>query len=570
MAVDNTNPAEQELTAGLAAPAVLDPQHAGDIVAALGTLKQNETDRPRSWRRKLRLLLIILGPGLIVMGGGNDAGGVQVYLQMGQDYGMRLLWTLVLLFPILYVCQEMVLRLGVVSGVGHGRLIFARFGKFWGCFAVGDLFIINAVTVAAEFIGVEQGLSYFGLSSAVAVPVTAALLFLVMAGGSYRYWERFLIGLVIADFVVFPIACFVHTSVASSAAGAIPSLPGGVNAGILLLAVAIIGTTVEPWQMFFQQSSVVDKRITPRWINYERMDTLIGVLIEVAGALVLMAAAAFGLAHTAASGNFTDLGATMSALQQHVGRGAGALLALVTIDGSLIGANLTALTIGYTLGDVTSGKMRHSLHWKPRQAPFFYGLYAVLVTLGAIVTLAWANQVGVVINGAEALNGVLLPSALVFLVLLANDRPVLGPWANSTALNWVCGVVVWAVTTFSLAPVVTTFFPDVTLTQITGAFIACTVLGLAAAAVIWRLRPSRGQPAGPGPDTTRRPPGMDRAEWRAILRERRLAWRTPRIDTLERPAISAARWVGLLVLRAYIVFAIVIVVIKLVQTATAR
>jgi hypothetical protein len=126
VAVGNTGPAEQGEASGAAEPAVLDPQHAGDIVGALGTLKQCETGNTRSWRRKLRLLLVIIGPGLIVTGGGNDAGGVQVYAQLGQDYGMKLLWTLILLFPILYLCQEMVVRLGGVSGVGHGRLIFAR------------------------------------------------------------------------------------------------------------------------------------------------------------------------------------------------------------------------------------------------------------------------------------------------------------------------------------------------------------------------------------------------------------------------------------------------------------
>ena len=506
-----------------------------------------------------------MGPGLIVMGGGNDAGGVQVYLQMGQDYGMKLVWCVVLLFPILFICQEMVLRLGAVSGVGHGRLIFARFGKFWGCFAVGDLFVINAVTISAEFIGVEQALTYFGLSTVIAVLVSAVLLFGVMAGGSYRSWERFLLGLVALDFVVFPVAFFVHASVATSAAGAIPSLPGGLNAGILLLVVAVAGTTVEPWQMFFQQSSVVDKHITPRWINYERMDTLIGLLIEVIGALVLIAATAFGLAHTSASGNYADLGTTMRALQQHAGHGVGAVLALVLLDGSLIGANLTALTLGYTLGDV-SGRMRHSLHWKPRQAPFFYGLYAVLIAQAVVITLAWGDHLGVVINGVEVLNGILLPSALIFLVLLANDKPVLGPWTNSTAHNWVCGLVVWAVTTFSLTPVVSTFFPGITLTQIASALITCTALGLTAAVVIWRLRPSRPSPAVLDPGGNRRPPGMDRAEWRAVLRERRMSWHTPGIDTLERPSLGAARWIGLLTLRAYIAFAIVVVVIKLVQT----
>jgi Mn2+/Fe2+ NRAMP family transporter len=548
-------------------PAVLDPQSTGDIIGALGTLKRNETGSPRSWRKKLRRLLIIAGPGLIVMGGGNDAGGVQVYAQMGQDYGMRLLWTLVLLFPILFFCQEMVVRLGAVSGVGHGRLIFARFGRFWGTFSVADLFVINAVTVVVEFIGVEQALSFFGVPGTWAVVLSAALLFAVMAGGTYRYWERFLIVLVIANFVTFPMAYFARTSVTSTVEGAVPSLPGGLNATMLLLVVAVVGTTVEPWQLFFQQSNVVDKRITPRWLNYERLDTGAGVLIEVAGAVVLMATCAFGLAHTRAFGNFADLGTTFADLQRHVGHGVGTLLALAVLDGSLIGANLTALTTTYTLGDVYP-KMRHSLHWKLKQAPWFYGLYALMVGLAAIVTLAWGNHLGVVVDGVEALNGVLLPSALIFLILLANDKPVLGPWTNSTAQNWAGGVIVWVVTTFSLAPLVTTFFPGVTLKQCGYALAVCTVLGLTAGAILWRLRPSRHRPASLAPDSNQRPPGTDRREWRRILRDRRIAWRTPRLETLERPALSAARRIGLLTLRGYMLFAIVIIAIKLIQVTS--
>jgi len=555
-------------------PALLDPQHTGDIVGALGTLSRSETGSTRSWRRKIRLLLIVAGPGLIVMGGGNDAGGVQVYAQMGQDYGMRLLWTLVLLFPILFFCQEMVVRLGTVSGVGHGRLIFARFGKFWGTFSVADLLAINAVTVVVEFIGVTQSLSFFGLSSVWAVVLAAALLFAIMAGGTYRYWERFLIVLVIANFVTFPMAYFARPDVTSAVAGAVPSLPGGLNATLLLLVVAVVGTTTEPWQFFFQQSSVVDKRITPRWLNYERLDTGAGVLIQVAGAVALMATCAFGLAHTKAFGNFADLSTTCADLQRHVGRGVGGLLALAALDGSLIGANLTALTATYTLGDVYP-TMRHSLHWKARQAPWFYGLYAGLVGLSAVVTLAWENDLGVVIDGVEALNGILLPSALIFLILLANDKAVLGPWTNSTMQNWAGGIIAWVVTTFSLAPLVTTFYPDVTLRQCGYAFAICTVIGLTAGVILWWLRPSRQQQAGPdsaslAPDSNQRPPGMSRPEWRAILRDRRTAWHTPRLDTLPRPALTAARRVGLLTLRGYIVFAIVIMAIKLVQVTTAH
>ena len=569
MDIDNPNMSQQVLVPGSNGPAVLDEQHVGEIVGALGTLKRSETDKTKSWRRKLRLLLVIIGPGLIVMGGGNDAGGVQVYAQMGQDYGMKLLWSLALLFPVLFFCQEMVVRLGAVSGVGHGRLIFARFGKFWGIFSVADLFVINAVTVVVEFIGVEQSLSFFGMSGFWAVLLSAILLFAVMAGGTYRYWERFLIFLVIANFVTFPMAYLVHTSASTTAAGAIPSLPGGLNATILLLIVAVVGTTIEPWQLFFQQSNVVDKRITPRWMNYERLDTGVGVAVEVVGAVVLMAACAFGLAHTKAFGNFADLSATCADLQRHVGHGVGYLLALAALDGSLIGANLTALTTAYTLGDVYP-KMRHSLHWKPKQAPRFYGLYVLLVGLAAVVTLAWGNDLGVVIDGVEALNGILLPSALIFLILLANDKPVLGPWTNNRAQNWIGGLVVWAVTTFSLAPLVTTFYPNVTLRQCLFTLVICTIIGLIAAAVLWRFRPSRHQPLSLAPDSNRRPPGITRSEWREVLRDRRTAWRTPRLDTLQRPTLSVVRKIGLLTLRGYIIFAIIVMAIKLVQVTTAH
>ena len=242
---------------------------------------------------------------------------------------------------------------------------------------------------------------------------------------------------------------------------------------------------------------------------------------------------------------------------------------LATLDGSLIGANLTALTTSYTLGDVHR-KMRHSLHVTPRQAPFFYGLYAALIGLSAVVTLAWGRDLGLVIDGVEGLNGILLPSALVFLVLLANDKALLGPWTNNITQNWISGVIVWAVTTFSLAPLVTTFFPQVTLTQCVYAFIVCTILGLTGGAVLWRLRPSRYQPVSFTPDSNQRPPGMSRSEWRTVLRDRRLAWRTPSVETLPRPALSIARRAGLLTLRGYIIFAIIVMAIKLVQVTAGR
>src|SRR5476651_1440821 len=154
-------------------PPVLDEAHIGDIRGALGTISMHDSGERHGWRSRALALLAIMGPGLIVMVGDNDAGGVSTYAQAGQNYGLSLLWTLPLLVPVLIVNQEMVVRLGAVTGVGHARLINERFGRFWGWFSVGDLFILNFLTIATEFIGVSLALEYFGVSKYWSVPLAA-------------------------------------------------------------------------------------------------------------------------------------------------------------------------------------------------------------------------------------------------------------------------------------------------------------------------------------------------------------------------------------------------------------
>ena len=158
-------------------------------------------------------LLAIMGPGLIVMVGDNDAGGVSTYAQAGQNYGTTLLWTLLLLIPVLIVNQEMVIRLGAVTGVGHARLINERFGRFWGWFSVGDLFILNFLTIVTEFIGVSLALGYFGVSKYMAVPIAALTLVAITSTGSFRSWERFMYVFVVANFLVIPLLVLAHPDV---------------------------------------------------------------------------------------------------------------------------------------------------------------------------------------------------------------------------------------------------------------------------------------------------------------------------------------------------------------------
>ena len=271
-------------------PPVLDEAHIGDIRGALGTIRMHDTGERHGWRSRGMALLAIMGPGLIVMVGDNDAGGVSTYAQAGQNYGTSLLWVLLLLVPVLIVNQEMVIRLGAVTGVGHARLIFERFGRFWGAFSVGDLFLLNFLTIVTEFIGVSLALGYFGVSRYLAVPIAAVALIAITSTGSFRSWERFMYVFVVANFLVIPLLVLAHPDLGEAVHSTfVPSIYGGASSTAVLLIIAVVGTTVAPWQLFFQQSNIIDKRITPRWINYERLDTVIGAFVVVIGAGALIA-----------------------------------------------------------------------------------------------------------------------------------------------------------------------------------------------------------------------------------------------------------------------------------------
>ena len=272
--------------------------------ARSGRSRMHDSGERQGWRSRGMALLAIMGPGLIVMVGDNDAGGVSTYAQAGQNYGTSLLWVLLLLIPVLIVNQEMVIRLGAVTGVGHARLIFERFGKFWGAFSVGDLFLLNFLTIVTEFIGVSLALGYFGVSKYVAVPVAAVALVAITSTGSFRSWERFMYVFVVANFLVIPLLILAHPNVGTMVHDTfVPSIRGGANSTAVLLIIAIVGTTVAPWQLFFQQSNIIDKRITPRWINYERADTVIGAFVVVIGAGALVAVTAFAFGGTPTSGS---------------------------------------------------------------------------------------------------------------------------------------------------------------------------------------------------------------------------------------------------------------------------
>jgi Mn2+/Fe2+ NRAMP family transporter len=278
--------------------AALDSAHVGDIRGALGTISVDDTGARGTASAKLKTLLAIVGPGLIVMIGDNDAGAFSTYGQAGQNYGTHLLWTFVLLIPVLYVNQEMVLRLGAVTGVGHARLILERFGRFWGAFSVIDLFLLNALTIITEFIGITLAAGYLGVPKIVAVVLAALVIICSAMTGSFRRFERIAMIFCAGSLLLIPVYILSHPGIGQMAGGfVIPEMPGGSSqlSTVMLLVIGIVGTTVAPWQLFFQQSYVIDKRITPRFIPYEKADLVIGIAIVIVGGAALMGATAAAL-----------------------------------------------------------------------------------------------------------------------------------------------------------------------------------------------------------------------------------------------------------------------------------
>ena len=530
---------------------MLDDLHHGDIHGAFGTIRVSDVTPRRTWRRRLLTLAAIIGPGLIVMVGDNDAGGVATYAQAGQDFGYSLLWTLILLIPVLIVNQEMVVRLGAVTGVGYAKLISERFGRFWGWYSVAGIFLLNFLTISTEFMGISLAGEYFRLSPVLVVPIAAALLIGITVSGNFRRWERAMFVFLFASLLVLPLAVLSHPDPGAALRGfLVPGVEGGLTSNSALLIVAVVGTTVAPWQLFFQQSNVIDKRITPRWLEYEKADTALGALVVVIGAAAIMMATASAFTGTSEFGHYQDALHVARGLASHISPIAGTILALLLFDASIVGASAVTLATSYAFGDMFG--VRHSLHRGVREAKLFYASYAAMVALAAAIVLIPHAPLGLITTAVQALAGIMLPSATVFAVLLCNDRAVLGPWVNRPWLNAVAAVIVGALLVLSLILVVSTAIPSVDVTALL-VVLGSLAAGVVVAGGVWSWFNRRG--AEPEPQ---------------ISREERENWRMPALVLLERPTWSGPRRVAMYALAGYLVLSIILLAIKAIELAMQR
>jgi NRAMP (natural resistance-associated macrophage protein)-like metal ion transporter len=243
------------------------------------------------WMHRLLTFLMVFGPGLIVMVADNDAGAVSTYVQAGAQYGTTLLWVLLLLWPTTYFIQEMVIRLGIATGKGHAAMIYQRFGKWWGVFSLVDLELVNFLTLVTEFAAIALAVKHLGISPYLGVPIAAVGLIVMVITGSYLRWERTVVLLCLLDFAWLWIAFKLHPGMGEVVRNTfVPGIPkGGLTRDFMFLVIAIVGTTIAPWQLFFQQSCIADKKLRFSDINWARLDTFLGacVTILVAGCMMV-------------------------------------------------------------------------------------------------------------------------------------------------------------------------------------------------------------------------------------------------------------------------------------------
>jgi Mn2+/Fe2+ NRAMP family transporter len=395
----------------------------------------------RNHSKRWRLLWLLLGPGILAMLGENDGPSMIAYASDGAQYGLGLFVVLIpLLFAMAFVCQEMSMRVGAVTHRGYGELVLQRYGRTWGWFGAGDLCLTNLVTLIAEFVAIRVGLAYFHLGPGVAVALGLALVLFTLSGGRYWRWERTVLGLAVFNglFLLAAILVKPDLSTIASSLSSTPFPHGSFNTLLLLLA-ATVGATVTPWMIFFQQSASADKGMTPADISHGRYDTAIGaVLAAVFGLGALIAGAAL-LSH-GGSGIQGFAGAGFpQALDRVAGGAAGTVFALGLIEAGAVAILTISASTAYAAGECVG--VSHSFNTSLRSAALFYTAnVGVALIAAAVILIPGAPLLSIALN-ANVLATVLLPVSLVFLVMLANDRGLMGKWVNGRSTNAI-GVLV--------------------------------------------------------------------------------------------------------------------------------
>jgi Mn2+/Fe2+ NRAMP family transporter len=364
---------------------------------------------------KLKRLVAVFGPGIVVMLADTDVGSIVTAGQSGVQWGYRLLLLQLVLIPILYLVQELTVRLGIFTGRGHGELIRQTFGPGWAWLSATGLGIATVGALLTEFSGVAGVGELYGLSRGLTLPIAAAALLAVVLTGSYRRVERIAIAVGLFELAFFFVAWAAHPNMHAVVAGSL-DIPFG-NKSYAYLAAANIGAVIMPWMIFYQQSAIADKRLLPEHLHAARLDTGIGAIVTqfVMAAILVACAATIGRRTPQAS--LSTVGDMAQALTPFLGRTIGdAIFGAGVLGAGMVAAIVVSLAFAWGLGEVAG--YRRSLEYRPLEARWFYGIYAACVIGGALFVGLWPDLVSLNV-AVQVMNALLLPVVLGFLIALA-------------------------------------------------------------------------------------------------------------------------------------------------------
>ena len=423
-------------------------------------LRNRGTDlqkRIRGLRRRLTLLLAVVGPGLITSNVDNDAGGISVYTQAGAQYGYALLWSLIPMTIALYVTEEMCARMGVVTGKGLSDLIREEFGFRPTFFVMVTGFFVDLANVVAEFAGVGAAMQIFHISKYISVPIAALLVWVLVLRGTYRQVE-----------VIFLAACALYLSYVVSAIIARPDWLDAArqtviptmhfNAGYLVMLTGLVGTTIAPWQFFYLQAGFVEKKVSARQYPQARADVLIGSISCMAIVFfIIVCTAATLYAH--GQRNITDAAEAAKALIPLAGKWAGTLFAFGLLNASLFAASILPLSTAHVICEGLG--FEAGIDHKFNEAPIFYWLYTILIGVGAGIVLLPNAPLWKILIFSQVGNGIWLPVVVIFILLLVNRRDLMGEYVNTLTFNVIAWVTAIAMIALTLVLSYTAIFPAV-------------------------------------------------------------------------------------------------------------
>ncbi|MGH9403003.1 MAG: Nramp family divalent metal transporter [Terriglobia bacterium] len=412
--------------------------------------------RLRNFRRNLLIFLAVVGPGIITANVDNDAGGILTYSQAGASLGYSLLWTLIPITIALIVVQEMVARMGVVSGKGLADLIREEYGFRATFFLMVLLLIADLGNTISEFAGLASGMEVLGASRYLVVPAGALVVWLLVVKGTYRLVEKvFLVACLF--YVAYPISCFLahpHWTVALRNT-VVPNFH--FSPAYIYMTIGLVGTTIAPWMQFYLQSAVVEKGIEVKHYKASQWDVIAGCFMTDIVAFFIIAACAATI-YVSGHRDISDAGQAALALRPLAGRAAEALFAFGLCNASLFSASILPLATAYYVCEGLG--LEHGINKKPREAPAFYALYTGLIVFGALTVMALSEQKQIpVILLSQVINGILLPFVLIFMLRLVNRKDLMGDYRNTRIFNiiaWTTCVVMIALTLFL---VVSPFLP---------------------------------------------------------------------------------------------------------------